>query len=97
MKKMILTAVMLLIGAGMQIISMPAGAPPQLNLLLDQKRVEPAYIPTGFSAYGSSWCNPMLKDNCQVRYYKPVDKNSATFKEYQNKPYCHPCFVKLFA
>ena len=23
--------------------------------------------------------------------------HSGTFKEYQNKPYCHPCFVKLFA
>jgi paxillin len=22
---------------------------------------------------------------------------NGTFKEYQNKPYCHPCFVKLFA
>ncbi len=22
---------------------------------------------------------------------------NGTFKEYQNKPYCHPCFIKLFA
>lgn len=23
--------------------------------------------------------------------------HSGTFKEYQSKPYCHPCFIKLFA
>ncbi len=54
-----------------------------------------------FTNFSSGRCITAMGRKYHVEHficsYCTRQLQNGTFKEYQNKPYCHPCFVKLFA